>query len=393
MIKYNVLLVLLFFSYIYKYKDVEDYVENFVFVMGIKVWFDSWMLDLYMRREEFIIFDCGWNIQFRMSGMRIYVGQLDFVFVDVRVVLVSICGIMVDVVIKVLLLSYIGDQEFDVVDVLRFMILDNDLWWIDMDDFVELDWILFMELNLDIKILLFVFVLRVMYFWQMDIGGLIDGDLDRMMYFGKELMYFCIMSYDDDFRRVQSQFIWRRLEQIDQQVEIYWCMFGEIELRMVRGDIIIVDLGVEYEILSWYIGVLYGRKVFFEGMLREMMFWVVLCSDEDEELIVMEGDFNCFDYLCGDDLDEFEVMGEFVSDFKNWFVVYNVQFKWNNMLRNIILRYMYQVGQWRGFVYYFFWFVVKFILDLVDEQIKFKIVVMLMGMGKLLDVNGKDWDI
>lgn len=392
-IKYNVLLAPLFLSHIYKHKDVEDYAENSVSATGIKVRFDSWMLDLHMRREEFTTPDRGRNTQSRTSGMRIHAGQLDLVSADVRAVSASIRGTTADAVTKASLSSYIGDQEPDVADVSRFTIPDNDSRWIDMDDFVELDWILPTELNPDTKILPLAFAPRVTYFRQTDIGGLIDGDPDRTTHFGKEPTHFCIMSHDDDPRRVQSQLIRRRLEQIDQQAEIHRRTLGEIELRMVRGDTTTADLGAEYEILSRHTAVLHGRKIFLEGMLREMTPRAASCSDEDEESTATEGDLNRPDYLRGDDSDESEVTGEFASDFKNRFVVHNVQLKWNNTLRNIILRYMHQVGQRRGFVYYLSRPAVKFILDLVDEQTKSKTAATPTGTGKSPDANGKDRDI
>ena len=63
---------------------------------------------------------------------------------------------------------------------------------------------------------------------------------------------------------------------------------------------------------------------------------------------------------------------EFASDFNNRFIIHNVQLKWNNSLRNTILRYSHQVSQRRGFVYYMSRRAVKFILDIVDEQAKAK---------------------
>lgn len=74
-------------------------------------------------------------------------------------------------------------------------------------------------------------------------------------------------------------------------------------------------------------------------------------SDTDSELLGM--DSSPFDY---------------VSDFDNRFIVHNMQAKWNNSLRNIILKYIHQVSQRRGFVYYMSRRAVKFILDIVEEQ-------------------------
>ena len=63
---------------------------------------------------------------------------------------------------------------------------------------------------------------------------------------------------------------------------------------------------------------------------------------------------------------------DFISDFNNRFIIHNMQMKWNNPLRNIILRYIHQVSQRRGLVYYLSRRAVKFILDIVDEQNKAK---------------------
>jgi hypothetical protein len=61
-------------------------------------------------------------------------------------------------------------------------------------------------------------------------------------------------------------------------------------------------------------------------------------------------------------------LADFASDFYNRFIVHNMQMKWGNSLRNVILRYIHQVSQRRGFVYYMSRRAVKFILDIVEEQ-------------------------
>ena len=58
------------------------------------------------------------------------------------------------------------------------------------------------------------------------------------------------------------------------------------------------------------------------------------------------------------------------ADFNNRFIIHNLQLKWNNSLRNIILRYFHQVNQRRGFVYYMSRQAVKFTLDIVKDQKK-----------------------
>ncbi|KAK4224768.1 mitochondrial protein from FMP27-domain-containing protein [Podospora fimiseda] len=371
-IKYNILLAPLFLSHIYKHKDVEDYSENSVSATGIKVRIDSWMLDLHQRREEFNTRDRGRGTQTRTTGMKLHAGQLDLVSADIRAVSASIRGTTADAVLRHSLSTFITDQEGDGTDLSRFTIPDNDLTWIDMDDFVELDWILPTEPNPDTKILPLAFAPRITYFRQTDIGGTIDGDPDRTSDFGQEPTHFCIMSQDDDPRRVQSQLIRRRLAQIDVQMETHERNLGELELRLVRGDITDADLGAEFDILTRHSAVLAGRKNFLEGMLREMMPHCPSTFGDGESTCTERDSSIPFDLPPDDDDLTSPESTEFASDFKNRFVVHNMQLKWNNTLRNIILRYIHQVGQRRGFVYYLSRPAVKFILDLVDEQTKSK---------------------
>ena len=77
-----------------------------------------------------------------------------------------------------------------------------------------------------------------------------------------------------------------------------------------------------------------------------------------------------FDESKSDQSPESVLLTEMASEFQNRFIVHNAQIMWNNTLRNIILRYIHQVSQRRGFVYYLSRRAVKFILDVVEEQSK-----------------------
>ncbi|KAK0646546.1 mitochondrial protein from FMP27-domain-containing protein [Cercophora newfieldiana] len=398
-IKYNLLLAPLFLSHIYKHKDVEDYSESSVSATGIKVRFDSWMLDLHQRREEFNTRDSGRKTQTRTSGMKIHAGQLDLVSADIRAVSASIRGTTAEALAKQSLSTFITEQDEDGTDLSRFTIPDNDLTWIDMDDFVELDWILPTEPNPDTKILPLAFAPRITYFRQTDIGGVIDGDPDRSSPFGQEPTHLCIMSHDDDPRRVQSQLIRRRLEQLDQQIETHNRNLGEIELSLIRNDHNDVDLRTEFEQLNRHTLVLAGKRTFLEGMLRDMAQKSSSDSeedDDDESAAVLTGsDSSTESATNGDDTLSTPERIEFASDFKNRFVVHNMQLKWNNTLRNIILRYIHQVSQRRGFIYYLSRPAIKFILDIVEDQNKSKMAkggnaVPASGAASTTDTNGTE---
>ncbi|XXH04906.1 ESCRT II complex subunit Dot2 [Hypoxylon texense] len=371
-IKYNLLLAPLFLSHIYKHKDVEDYSENSVSATGIKVRFDSFMLDIHQRREEFNTRDRGRKTHGRTTGMKIHAAQLDLVSADVRAVSASIRGTTTEAIKKNSISTLITQQEDDGTDLSHFTIPDNDFSWIDMDDFVELDWILPSEPNPDTKILPLAYAPRVTYFRQTDISGTIDGDPDRTSPFGDEPTHVCIMSQDDDPRRVQSQLIQSRLDQLQTQLATNTRNIGAAELQMIRENGNNPGVQADFERLSRHDAVLKEKRAFLENMLRQVAINKTSSSGEDTSVEDSESTSHQGWKETGEEKVQVPSGTEFASDFKNRFVVHNMQLKWNNLLRNIILRYSHQVSQRRGFVYYLSRPAVKFILDIVEEQARAK---------------------
>lgn len=377
-IKYNLLLSPLFIAHIYKHKDAEDHSENIISATGLKIRLDSFMLDLHQRREEFATQHVKGRVkQIRTSGMKINQVQLDFISADIRAVSASIVGTTPEELKRATnedLASY--QQAETSVDISKFTIPDNDFSWIDMDDFVELDWILPSESNPETKIFPLAYAPRFTYFRQTDHQDSISGDRDRSSSFGNEPTHFCIMSKDNDPRRVQCELLKERIAKVDEQMEIHNVTLGEQELRVVRDGYQDSSIKDHYEMLTHQGKALESKKAFLLSMLSR------LSQDIDSEESILtssvkmdreHGDTN------SDRTDDPEARGieaqplaDFISDFNNRFIVHNVQLKWNNSLRNIILRYVHQVSQRRGFVYYMSRRAVKFILDIVQEQQKAK---------------------
>lgn len=374
-IKYNILLAPLFLSHIYKHKDAEDYTDNSVSATGIKVRFDSFMLDIHQRREEFNTQDNGRKTKARTTGIKIHAAQLDLISTDVRAVSSVLKGTTPEAMkaTQSSAMALQGNEE--VVDLSNFTIPDNDFSWIDMDDFVELDWILPTEVNPKTQILPLAFAPRVTYFRQTDIGGIIDGDPGRTSPFGTEPTHFCIMSQDDDPRRVQANLISNRLAEIDAQIQNNIREVGEAELRMIRDDGNTPSLRANYETLTRFSHVLRDKHAFMTYMLNKMQRPVSAQQTDGHNSpgSPSSASKNPDHWIdTGDGPMPVPSGAEFASDFKNRFVVHNMQLKWNNLLRNVILRYSHQVSQRRGFVYYMSRPAVKFILDIVDDQTKAK---------------------
>ncbi|PQE15704.1 hypothetical protein CJF30_00006140 [Rutstroemia sp. NJR-2017a BBW] len=327
-IKYNLLLAPLFLSHIYKHKDAEDYSEDVVSAT------------------------------------------------DIRAVSASIAGTTPEDLQRASAPTLISQSERSATDLSHFEIPDNDFSWIDMDDFVELDWILPSEANPETKIMPLAFAPRFTYFRQTDPGENFAGDQKRASDFGHEPTHFCIMSKDDDPRRVQCQLIEDRLVQLDQQIDDHTQALESAEWAYMQdqGN---AQLKAQYEQLMIHGPVLHNKKLFLESMKHRM----ALRVHTNDKRAVPDGDAD----VDSDSEDpspkesnpategmDSSPSGDFVSDFNNRFVIHNMQMKWNNLLRNIILRYIHQVSQRRGFVYYLSRRAVKFILDIVEEQNKAK---------------------
>jgi RNA pol II promoter Fmp27 protein domain len=199
-IKYSLLLSPLFMSHIYKHKDAEEYAkgENIVSATGLKVKLDSFMLDLHQRREEFLTQVKGRKEPTTTSGMRINQTQLDFISADIRAVSAKIAGTTAEDLERATEETLASYQEIaSAVDMSRFTIPDNDFSWIDMDDFVELDWVLPAESNPETKIMPLAYAPRFTYFRQTDHSSSVPGETARMSPFGNEPSHFCIISQDN----------------------------------------------------------------------------------------------------------------------------------------------------------------------------------------------------
>ena len=382
-IKYNLLLSPLFLAHVYKHKDAEDYTEDTVSATGLKIRLDSFVLDLHQRREYFDTQVKGKSKQTRTSGMRINQAELDFISADVRAVSANIGGTTADDLLHAseeALASY--QDPAPAVDMSQFTIPDQDFSWIDMDDFVELDWILPADSNPETKILPLAFTPRFTYFRQTDHADSVHGDRSRTSPFGDEPTHYCAMSQLNDPRKVQMQLVRARLEGLEEQIELQQRLMGEQELRVVRDGDQDETLKEAHDNMVAQEAELHHKKRFLENGLRRLagplpdeQVYGKHPNTEPQTSTPQSGTGSSVDVSSSHpDMDALFTSphDEFTSDFNNRFIVHNIQLKWNNALRNIILRYSHQVSQRRGFVYYMSRRAVKFIIDIVEEQTKSK---------------------
>jgi chemotaxis regulatin CheY-phosphate phosphatase CheZ len=378
-IKYNLLLSPLYMSHVYKHKDAEEYGQGVVSATGLKARLDSFMLDLHMRREEFrtiVQSPSNDGEQNQTTGMRINQVQLDLIKTDVRAVSASIGGTDPEDVNAADAETMAGyNQEHISADLSKFTIPDNDWGWVDMDDFVELGWMLPSERNPDTKILPLAFAPRFTYFRQTDHADNISGDTNRSSPFGNEATHHCVMSARNDPRRVQCHLIEQRLKRVKEQLDQNQRAIGDQELKIVRESDSQQEHQRRLDLLNNHSLALKRKQDFLHSMHQSLLERLETGDlsavpegkkDEDDEFYEARENYEPVD----SDTKPRPNNADYISDFNNRFIIHNIHLKWSNSLRNIILRYIHQVSQRRGFVYYMSRRAVKFILDIVDEQQK-----------------------
>ncbi|KAF2269742.1 hypothetical protein CC78DRAFT_486514 [Lojkania enalia] len=380
-IKYNLLLSPLYMSHVYKHKDAEDYGQGLVSATGLKARLDSFMLDLHQRREEFRTVvrapeSREDDKQNQTTGMRINEVQLDLIRTDVRAVSASIGGTDHEDVGHATSETLMGyNEDYVTADLSNFTIPDHDWGWVDMDDFVELGWILPSDRNPETKILPLAFAPRFTYFRQTDHQDNISGDAHRTSPFGNELTHHCVMSQHNDPRRVQCHLIENRLKRVKEQIAQNQRAIGEQELKIVRDSEGTEELRRRLDLLHNHEVVLKRKEEFLLSMHQSLIerldandLRAVPDAQTDEEDTYYEAQEE-YDPTDSDTKGmDSKPSADYIIDFNNRFIVHNVHLKWSNSLRNIILRYIHQVSQRRGFVYYMSRRAVKFILDIVEEQ-------------------------
>src|SRR5258706_7656090 len=126
------------------------------------------MRDVHQRGEEFITHNKDRNTQTKPTGTKINNAHVDSLPADIRAVSASIAGTNTEDLRKASISMLVDQGDTGTTDLSHFVIPDNDFSWIDMDDFVELDWILPNEANPDTKIMPLAYAPRFTYFRQTD---------------------------------------------------------------------------------------------------------------------------------------------------------------------------------------------------------------------------------
>lgn len=193
-IEYQLLLSPLFISHIYKHNERED--GSFVGATGLKARLDTFMLDIHQRREEVTTTIKGLNRERLTFGMKINEALVDFQSADIRAVSATIIGASADDMAKTAAeeraQSYTDGRKMEP-DMSQFTIHDDDYSWVDLDDFIEIDWGLPTKTTPKTVISPLAFAPRTTYFRQTDHSPPNAPPASRPSPFGHDPSHDCIM--------------------------------------------------------------------------------------------------------------------------------------------------------------------------------------------------------
>ncbi|KAK9369833.1 golgi-body localization protein domain-containing protein [Lipomyces kononenkoae] len=372
-IKYQFVLAPLFISHMYLHKRQDDWSKMAIDSIGFKGRTDSFMMDIHQRREYTTYIDKVLNVSRRRRHMRINETEVDFNSADIR----GITAVFKERSAEELFRQLSNPNESEPESpagpttgtplLAKFKVSDNDLTWIDMDDFTELDSLDGRSNLSSVKVLPWLYTPRFTYYrhTEHEAGSPTDNT------FGNEPSHNCLLGQTNAFR-TQTELISARARELEEQINSNAKQLDDLqktarlytENNMVKQKFEAVKK--DAEILQ------YKRQTLHHLWLNLLQY---MNNETKEDIMNCEQSFkqyepftdenapaaSCQRSSSGAEKDHF-------SDFNNRFIFHNVQIKWTNSIRNIFLRYVHQVGQRRGLVYYMSRRAVRFLEDLVKEQ-------------------------
>ncbi|KAK9453298.1 golgi-body localization protein domain-containing protein [Dipodascopsis uninucleata] len=381
-IKYQFVIAPLFISHMYLHRRDEFDSKDSLNSVGFKGRTDSFMMDIHQCRETTTYMSRELNVKKKKRQMKINVAEIDFRVADIRGISLSFKDRTPNELFNQLNSAIQSDSESPTSSsnhastFAKFKVSDNDLTWIDMDDYTELNSIAGTKNISSVKVLPLLYTPRFTYFRRTDKSNCseISRDIEKWSPFGDEPSHNCLLGNIDTVVN-QRYSILKRARELQEQI----AATDELAEELVK----LTELYTENQTLRQRLAAAKDdAKILAEKkhVLRNM--WHALVGAQEN----IEGkDHNCIldekiphvsRDIFDDDTSSFAGslnsidMGEIdhLSDFNNRFIFHNVQIKWNNHIRNIFMKYIYQVGQRRGSVYYMSRRAVKFIEDLVKDQ-------------------------
>ena len=138
-IKYQLDLSPLYLAHVYRHKDSADYAKHTTTVTGIKARLDRLLLDVHQRKEEKVIILKELQTKRRALHMGINKARVDFESTDFRALAATFKDCSPEELFELSRNRRMRDDREGWGTKTIELVDDDDLDWIDPDDFVEVD--------------------------------------------------------------------------------------------------------------------------------------------------------------------------------------------------------------------------------------------------------------
>lgn len=384
-VKYQLSISPLFIAHSYMHPRSEDLTKNNKQeATGLKAKVQKFTMDLHQRREQ--EYGKRWR-------MKVHTGELDFQETDLRVIMAQFKERSTQELVarklgvesspsSLLATEQSSSSATNSAHLSgKFKVSDNDFSWIDMDDYAEIDATPVKSIP-KITVLPWLYSPRWTYIRQTDhsnteIGVKDDGE--EYIKFGNEQAHDCLIGKSHP-EETQVELMRRRVNEIDEQLKTDDATLDSLlsDLKQYPDEPHVTErvcrLRKEIKNLTS------RRKAIVKVIERNSSYG----SDDQSSERLARGSVGT-----GERLSPMETAGttgasssarslmsnldetayhEEDNAFNNRYIIHNVQFKWNNAVRNAVYRYMHKVGDRRAFSYFITRKAVKYIEDLIEKQ-------------------------
>ncbi|CAN6596682.1 hypothetical protein TRVA0_001S03136 [Trichomonascus vanleenenianus] len=355
-VKYKLLLSPLYFAHNYRHPRSDNLTKhNKQASTGLKAKIDSFVMDLHQRREE----EKG-----KRWKMKTHMGEFDFQGTDMRVILgqfkerspQELLAKQLDVQSE----NSPGSSSYATTEqhtnhsattsqiAGHFKISDNDLTWIDMDDYVELDENIPIKNTPKIVVLPLIYTPRWTYIRQTDHSGKTTAvrtdNGKEYIKFGNEPVHDCLIGKSHP-EVTQHMLLRDRISELEEQLKTDDATLDSLlkDLQVYPGEPSIEE---RVNLIKQRISKLERRR--------------------QSLLAVLSGEFSEAD--AGIKGMEEMVDPKAENKYNNRFMIHNIQLKWNNAVRNAVYRYLHKVGDRRAYSYFITRKAIKYVEDMIAKS-------------------------
>ncbi|CAG8485249.1 13696_t:CDS:2 [Funneliformis caledonium] len=341
----------LFLSYFYREDAFEDPLDGRTHMVGIKGKIENFKFDMHLRSEEKIIEVEGQEVKAR--DIILHEAEVDLKNLDLR-------GIAVRYIGENIFSNFSDEHEKDERDMLLgkdedFMALHvDDEEWVDVNDYIELDWML-PDVKPGVRVLPLMRSPQMMYFKSPNEN---DTYEDKKTDQGTHV---CVMGQGRDTVKVQIDFLTERLNRLNQEISQQTKILSNIEERITADS---KSPNLHLQNMSQSIqnttATLSQKRNFIQEYLNDLEEqlnkpdpkYVDVKSDDEQVDNEKKPSFNS------------PLWADTHGHFGHRFIIHNAEGLWNNSLRNLMYKFLNLVEQHQGLTYYMSMSAVKFIRDL-----------------------------